>query len=286
MSEETKKPLIPPLSYSSMNEILGCEQKYALRKVLGAEPDSDYSQETDALDLGSVFHYCLELCEHDLNGFKVATLLKCIDDYPTLNRDAHGPLLWAMLRRYKTLHESGKLKPIAIEQELVIPKEFRGFIDVVLEEEKGIWITDIKTAAAVRSRFLSSRLASDPQLNLYVHYYNEIVKPEKPILGCRYRAVTKSRLKARKGESFKELSDRIYAGIHAYEYVIPIETMRPKETYKRFKKVRTRQHQLHKDAVPQKNLNYCESYFRPCEFWSQCHGKNFTDDFGITENIY
>jgi hypothetical protein len=239
-----------------MNEILGCEQKYAFRKVLECPPDEDYKQETDAMDVGSVFHKCLELCKHDLNGFAFPTLIECIEEYP-----------------------------VQIELELLAPKEFKGFVDVVLEGDKGYWITDIKTAASI-SRFLRSRLASDRQLNLYVHWYEKLLKPDKPILGCRYRAVTKSRLKYKKDETFKQLSDRIFQGINAYEYVIPLELMNPESAANTFAKVRKRQKQLHKDAVPVRNFNYCESYFRPCEFWSKCHGKQFTEDFGVQENIY
>jgi len=278
--------LVPPLSYSSMNELLGCEQKYCWRKVLEVEPDEDYKQETDAMDIGSVFHKCLELCKHDLNGFKFPTLIECIEEFPdTLSVKTHAPLLWAMLRRYKLLHEDAGLKPSHIELELLDPKDYKGYVDVVLEEEKGYWITDIKTAASI-SRFLNSRLAGDRQLNLYVHYFEKIVKPDKPILGCRYRAVTKSRLKQKKDETFKEFCNRIYAGINAYEYIIPIELMNPESAVNTFKKVQKRQKQLHKTGVPVRNFNHCESYFRPCEFWSRCHGKKFSDDFGLTENVY
>jgi hypothetical protein len=288
MTDEVKpkKPLLPPLSYSSMNEILGCEQKYAFRKVLELEPDDDYAKETDAMDIGSVFHTCLELCEHDLKGFKFPTLVECIEEYPdTLDLKTHGPLLWAMLRRYKLLHEDMSLKPAHIELELLAPKEYKGYVDAVLEDENGYWITDIKTAATL-SRFLRSRLADDRQLNLYVHWFNKILKPEKPILGCRYRVVTKSRLKYKKVESFKQLSDRIFSGINAHEFVIPLNLMDPDSAYSTFKKVRVTQKKLHKDTVPTRNFNHCESYFRPCEYWSRCHKKQFTDDFGVKENVY
>lgn len=277
--------LVPPLSYSSMNEILGCEQKYALRKVLQVEPDEDYSQETDALDVGTVFHSCLEHCQHDLNGFQYPTLVKLIREFDNLDVSVHGPLLWAMLRRYKLLHEDSGLKPVDIELELLSPKEYRGFVDAVMEDDKGLWITDLKTASFI-SRFLNSRLISDRQLNLYAYYYEKLVKHSKPLLGCRYRVVTKSKLKQKKTESFKEFSNRIFAGINAYEYIIPIEKMNPEVAANTLKKVRTRQKQLHKNSVPIKNFNHCESYFRPCEFWSRCHGKTFTSDFGVQEKVY
>jgi hypothetical protein len=280
-----KKTTVPPLSYSSMNEILGCEQKYAYRKILELPSDEDYKQETDAMDLGSVFHKCLELCKHDLVGFGFPTMLECIAEYPeTLDIKIHGPLLWAMLRRYKLLHEDSGLSVKHVELELS-GKEHVGFIDVVLEEEAGYWVTDIKTAGLL-SRFLSSRLCADRQLNMYVGWLEKNKILDKPILGCRYRVMTKSRLKQKKDETFKEFSTRIFNGINAYEYVIPRDTMNPQDSLETFAKARKRQKQLFKNAEPVKNFNFCESYFRPCQFWSRCHGKNFTDDFGVEERIY
>lgn len=285
--KDVKKSLIPPLSYSSMNEIIGCEHKYALRKVLEAEPDSDYSKETDAMDLGTVVHACLEACKHDLTGFKYVDVVEQIKEFPeTLEPSKHGPLVWSMLRHYKDLHEDAGLQAAEVELELTLPKEFKGFVDLVLDDQEGggVWITDLKTAASI-SRFLKSRLPNDPQLNLYAYYFQKMF-PERKVLGCRYRVITKSRLKQRKDETTREFSNRIYAGINAYEYVIPIEKMDPDTHYKRFKKVKARQNQLHKNVVAAKNYLHCESYFRPCEYWSRCHGKNFTDDFGIQEKVF
>jgi hypothetical protein len=284
--ENPAKKEVPPLSYSSMSEILGCEQKYAYRKVLKCEPDEDYSEQTDAMDLGKVLHKCLELCKHDLNGFKYPQLITEIEEYESLSPDTHGPLIWSMLRRYKHLHESVGLKPLHIELELTSKKEYTGFVDLVLEEEKGIWITDIKTAAWA-SKFLPSRLSRDPQLNLYVHYYNKIMKPQKPILGCRYRVCTKTKLKRKKDESLKAYANRIYDSINSIEYVIPIEAMNPEEIVETtFKKARARQKALYKDGVATKNFGYCDSYFRPCQFWSKCHGKQYSEDFGVEERVF
>jgi len=280
-----KKGSIPPLSYSSMNEILGCEQKYAFRKVLQVEPDEDYFQETDAMDIGSVMHKCLEDCYHDLNGFKISTLKKEIEEYrDTLDFEQHGPLLWAMLRRYKVMHESIGLKCSQVETELT-SKDFKGFVDLVLDDEAGIWITDLKTAATI-SRFLQARLKDDRQLNLYVHQFQQLAKPGKKILGAKYRVVTKSKLKRKKTESFKEFSDRIYAGINAYEYTIPVELLTMESAVDAFNEVRKVQKALHKNKVARRNYNYCESYHRPCEFWSRCHGQNFTSETGVEAKIF
>lgn len=281
-----KKGSVPPLSYSSMNEILGCEQKYAFRKVLKVEQDDDYAQETDAMDIGSVMHKCLEDCYHDLTGFKITTLKREIEAYPqTLDFEQHGPLLWAMLRRYKVMHEALGLKAIAVETELTSSGEFKGFVDLVLDEKDGIWVTDLKTAATI-SKFLLARLKDDRQLNLYVHYYKKLVKPKKKILGAKYRVVTKSRLKRKKSETFAAFSNRIYDGIRAYEYTVPADILDTVTAVDAFKAVSKRQKQLHKNAVATRNYGFCESFHRPCEFWSRCHGQNFTAESKVIQKVF
>ncbi len=289
---------VPPLSYSSMVNILTCEQKYAWDKVMGLSPDTDYEQAKDALDLGSVFHKCLEVCEHDLNGFKYGTITDIMSEkdedtgellYGSLDPDWHGPLILAMLRRYKNMHESVGLRVASIEMELLYKEDFKGFIDVVLESDKGYWITDIKTTADASRYIVAEKLRNDRQLNLYIHFYNKVMKPAKPILGCRYRAIKKctKATKRRKNESLKQFSERIYGQIMAHEYVIPVEQMDPDGAYETFKKVRQRQRGLHKNSSPIRNFKACNDFNRPCEFWSKCHGRNFTDDDqGYSVEIY
>lgn len=271
--------MIPPLSYSSWNEILGCEQKYAFRKILQVGPDPDYVEETEALDVGSVLHKVLEDCNHELAGFKIETLKKVMNAYPYLDFETHGPLLWAMLRRYKLLHTSVGLRFLSVELQLE-DQSMIGFVDLVLQDQDGVWVTDLKSAASV-SRFLKARLKDDRQLNLYTAKFLE--KFDKKVLGAKYRVVTKSRLKRRKDESFKDFSERIYNGIEAVEYTIPIEIMSLDTTMQAFNQAKEKQKALFKNAVPVRNFNFCESYYRPCQFWSRCHGQNFTEETKVTE---
>lgn len=281
---------IDPLSYSSMSEIYTCEQKYALRKVLQVPEDTDYEMQRDALDIGTVFHTALEQTQHDLSGFKYTDLLKIINEGNVsektgehydfcLNADWHGPMIFAMLRRYKNMHESQGLKPVSIECALNYKDEFLGSTDLVLEEDAGYWICDMKTSADPDRYIIGAKLKNDWQLNLYVYFYEKLMRPKKPILGCRYRVVQKvaKSFKRRPGESVKQFSDRVYGRIKAEEYIIPIDEMNPSAAYETFKRARARQKALHKNAVPLRNYKNCFDFNRPCPYWSRCHGNEYSE---------
>jgi hypothetical protein len=254
--------------------MLGCERKYVYRKVQKVERDSDAPMDTLPLDLGLVIHDCLELCKHDLTGFQASELKTKM-----LERNVDSkwyPMLWAMLRRYKDLHMKSALTTLLVEVE-IRNEDFLGFIDVVLGDKGGWWIGDVKTAAQV-NKFLPQMLPRDKQLNLYYAHF----KPEEHGLdwchfqGARYRVVTKSKLKRKKDDTDSSYSKRLYENIQGVEYVIPKEHMVPEETKLEFEKLRMRQKELW--TLPQrakKNFANCVSYFRPCEYWSQCHGVEY-----------
>jgi hypothetical protein len=264
--------------------MLGCEQKYVYRKVQKVGRDVDAPMDMLALDLGLVIHDCLELCKHDLSGFQ-ASVLKT----KMLERDVDEhwyPMLWAMLRRYKDLHEKANLPTRLVEVE-IRSEDFLGFIDVVLGDERAWWIGDVKTAAQV-NKFLPQMLPRDKQLNLYYAHF----KPEEHGLdwcnfqGARYRVVTKSKLRRKKEDTDISYSKRMYEGIQAVEYVIPKEHMIPEASSLEFQKLRMRQKELW--TLPQrarKNFANCVSYFRPCEYWSRCHGVEYsaTPRVGVIE---
>jgi hypothetical protein len=134
-----------------------------------------------------------------------------------------------------------------------------------------LWIVDIKTAASL-NKFLEQRLPRDRQLNLYAAK----AKLEN-LAGCKYRVITKPKLKRKEDESFKAYADRISKSCKAVEYSIPIEAMDPEYSANEFKQLVRIQKGLQKGKEPLRNYGYCESYFRPCEYWSKCHNSKFSD---------
>jgi hypothetical protein len=197
--------------------------------------------------------------------------------------EAHTGLLWAMLRKYKDLQEKTGLKVLKCEAEL-LEDEFLGFVDVVMEEPdgEGWWIVDVKTAGRLAPD-LAARLPMDRQLNLYRLRAGSLGNPET-FLGCRYRVVTKSTAKRKSSESLKDYSDRLYRSISAVDFIIPRDVMKPEVIDENFRQLRKRQSQLvRKTRKPVKNFSYCFSYFRPCEYYSRCHGATFTSTPRVEE---
>lgn len=272
---------IDPLSYSSSNLLLNCEMKYFHKKVAKTAPDSDSEQSTLAMDIGKVLHKCCEVTNHDLSGFKLGSMFEFMAEEEVPKQ--HGPLLWAMVRKYKDLHEKVGLTCKTPELKLQDPS-FLGFIDAIMVEPEGWWIVDLKTAGTL-NRFLTSRLHRDRQLNLYAYKARMLrIGFDAKFLGCRYRVVTKSKIKQKIGETFESVNERMYKSISAYDFEIPRVLLDPKAEGRDFKKLRARQESLWKKTrLPTKNLTYCDSYFRPCEYWSQCHGSNYSDESEILE---
>jgi hypothetical protein len=271
-----------PLSHSSGNEILGCEQKYVYRKVQKVQRDNDAPRDTLALDLGKALHACLEDCHHDLTGFPKSQLRTKMADEGV--PESQFSLLWAMLGRYRDLHQESELDCVVVEAP-IRSANFIGYIDAVMEKDNKWWIVDVKTASML-NKFLPQILPRDKQLNLYYGFF----EPETYGLdwenfgGCRYRVVTKSKLKRKKDDNDTLYSERMYKNIQAVEYVIPKEAMRPDLAVEEFDKLRLRQKQLWE--LPQrakKNYNNCVSYFRPCEYWSKCHGTEYSSEPKVEE---
>lgn len=262
------------LSYSSMSTLQSCEQKYAHYKVLNSPKDSDY-EESDALGLGKAFHEVLEKTFHkDYND----TLI--LEAMVTHNVDASDKdLLTIMLKKYTEFRKASGIKVIHCELPLAT-SEYNGFIDYIAVKGNEWYIGDLKTAGRHDENILS-RLPLDPQLNLYAHFADElyIAVPElegKRFAGCLYSQTTKSKAGTIKG---------LEAGVKVFEMFVPVEVMNPDMIWSLFNEMHTRALEIHAGEAPKKNLGSCMAYFSPCQYFSKCHGKTFSENkFKVTIN--
>tara|TARA_R110000751_G_scaffold82106_2_gene165323 strand:+ start:181 stop:999 length:819 start_codon:yes stop_codon:yes gene_type:complete len=264
------------LSYSSSNLVLNCQQKYVHYKVDKVDKDSDFV-DSNALKIGSAFHKCLEDTKHVLKGFTPANLKLVVEDHE-LDFEEHGPLLFAMLAKYKDLHEASGLVCDRVETKLD-DKNLLGYVDVHMIDEKSgeLWITDVKTAANI-SGSLKKRLSQDRQLNLYVSRSLDC----GPIAGSKMRVVSKPKLKRKADEKFGAYFKRLYKSCKAHEYTVRREDMEPEKAYEDHVDLAKIARSLHKGKKPTRNYSFCESFFRPCEYWSKCHGgREFSDETKI-----
>lgn len=255
------------LSYSSMTTLQSCEQKYAHYKVLNSPKDSDYV-ESDALGLGKAFHQVLERTLH--NDYNDILIIEAMTDHNVDSSDKD--LLTIMIKKYVEFRKATGIKVIKCELALAT-SEYNGFIDYIAVKGDEWYIGDLKTAGRHDDTILS-RLPLDPQLNLYAHFADDlyIAAPElvgKRFAGCLYSQTTKSKAGTIKG---------LEAGVKVFEMFVPVESMNPDMIWSLFNEVHNRALELHAGEAPRKNLSSCMAYFSPCQYFSQCHGKNFSEN--------
>lgn len=262
------------LSYSSSTLLKNCSQKYFYHKVVGVAKDPDSSENEDAFNVGKCFHFVLEE-----NGHTEDRLEELLDKgCKAFEVDSEKAMIHAMLLRYLQAHKKSGLTPVKCEF-YIENKIFIGYIDVILTDDQGYWwIADLKTASRF-SEITTARLTDDPQLNLYCSFADMLAKALNldinKFMGARYRVTTKSSLTQKASESYNEFVIRTANNVKSYDIIIPKELMSPKETYKEFKKLHAKTMKLRSGKLkPEKNRSYCDSYFKPCEYWSQCHGGN------------
>jgi hypothetical protein len=283
----TEKPRGEGLSPSSLATFMGCQRKYFYNKVGKVEKDADSQGDVESLQVGSAFHKCLEDTKHLLDGYGLKDVTAVCEAHDITDPDT-AALILAMLAKYKVMHARAGLAAIACEV-VINTDTFYGIVDVVLQGIDGWWIGDMKTAASFRSDIIPA-MPMHPQLNLYAFHADKIadhlnLSPEN-FKGCRYRLVTKSRISRKASESAGAYIGRLTAAVKAFDFILPKERMQPKEVYGMHQavtaEIKLRGPNCSPSIYPQ-NLSNCFSYFRPCEFWSQCHGAQFSDmlDVGL-----
>ena len=269
------------LSHSSKNELDTCPRKFILRKVLKTESDSDYDPSQKALNIGKAFHTTLELCMHEKEKYEPWMFEKAAEEND-INDAAQRGLILGMVERYFILHQKSALKVVSVES--AVTDDFvLGYVDAVMQDERGgWWIVDLKTAAKL-SNSLLARLRNDPQLNLYSYFAPMLADGLKLKLkdfkGVRYRVTLKTTIRIMPHELTLSFARRVFDKIESFDIGIPKRHLKPAVAYREMKAAIKRAERFARmplEEVPQ-NFQNCEQYFRPCQYWSQCYGKNFSD---------
>jgi len=272
------------LSYSSMTTIKTCEQKYYFYKVMGLEKDPDFEDSFEAFNYGKAFHY---INEKTLHAFPITrsvfeTLLVFAQTEFDLDNESKLKLK-ASLLRYWELATRSEIEPVPGGIELMVSNpEYVGYLDAVMwDKDSNWWIVDLKTAGMLDKGTIA-QLGQDLQLNLYAYFAPQIAEKLKldvtKFKGCRYRVTLKSRAAYGKKDTDETFVKRVMASIKTYDFIVDKSELDPEYFYAEF----LQSHQLTKDfrakaSPPQKNFKACFNYFRPCEYWSNCHkGETFS----------
>jgi hypothetical protein len=272
------------LSYSSSNMLLGCSQKYWHYKVNQTPKDKDFEEDNLAFNIGKAFHYILEQSLHGKPENVEAKLRYCQEAFSLNDDECH--LVYGMILKYLAGSKLTNLKTIACEVMIEHPVIF-GFIDAIQVDVVGKWwITDLKTASSI-SENLKAKLPRDRQLNLYSYYAPEVSQKLNLKLedfgGCRYRVVTKPKIKKKESESIQDYILRIKESAKFRDFVILKDELDPQGAYELHAYYYKQAVKLHSGKLkPVKNYNFCEQYFKTCEYFSQCHGK-CASEMSITE---
>lgn len=264
---------MPPLSHSSAMTLTECEYKYFLYKIEKAKPDADYVK-SDALAIGSAFHWILEKSKHEKPESITQDLEACAKDPDIGLAEDDFPLVHAMVLKYLRLHKRMGLKVLAIEIEIKT-NWMHGYVDAVLEDGEGNWwVVDLKTYKSLHMPSLAS-LPKDPQLNLYAAHHGYVADllgllPEK-FAGVRWRVCTKTTAKQKKGEEMAAYIQRLANDhVSAYDIPVPKALMNFEERLEIHKELWERSGEL-RILTPRKNFKNCFSYYSPCAYFSRCH---------------
>lgn len=272
------------LSHSSANLLRNCETKYFHHKVNNTEPDNDVATDNSHFDLGKAFHYINEVSMHK-KPVNISELLDyCIQEIGM--KESERGLVHAMIIQYLRLRAKSEFEVVAVEYK--IQNEWiLGFIDLIEVLPNGNWtISDLKTA----SSFYESKipeLPKDRQLNLYASFYKEIAEKfnldADKFIGVRYLVTTKSKAMPKKtikiSESYSDYVMRLVEGknVKSYAIFIPKELLDIEGVVKEHRELYEKSLELRNGKPANKNFTYCQAYFRPCEFFSKCHGMTFSE---------
>lgn len=265
------------LSYSSLTTFEACNRKYWHYKINKTDKDIDADDDTIAFRYGKAFHQVLEDTQHDLSFPGMNKIIdKALKDH-NVEKFAHQ--VFACLESYFTLHKKTKLKAVFCEFKLSTPT-LSGYIDVILVDRNGFWwICDLKTSGMLKIHQLAARLHEDLQLNIYASFAKDVgesleLDPDK-YLGCRYRVVEKPRIKVKEGETLRAYSNRVK--VNCFDIEIPKNTMNIEAAIKLHATTQAFIKYNDKKSSYPMNRQSCLDYFKPCEYWSQCYGANFSE---------
>lgn len=273
------------LSYSSASQVLSCEQKYWHRKIAKTPIDPDAEESTDAFDTGKAFHQYLEDTEHKM----IPKFLEKIREVCEQHNVKNHLMVGGMVLAYLKLHEASELKVLHCELQISDEKTL-GFIDAIMLDElqKELWIVDLKTASKLDEKVVS-KLPTDYQLNLYASYAHDIMSAMGWVgykfAGCRYRVTEKSKLVHKDKEMAEEYMNRVARSVQSVDFIVPVSVLNPAMIRQIHSETWELTERLRQGEVPKKNFSNCMSYFRPCEYYSKCHGRTYTQSSKVVARM-
>lgn len=266
------------LSPSSMNLLNTCEQKFAHYKVYETPYDLDYIKNSEGADIGSTIHRTLELFKWKYDPKATGIILNQLNKYELMDKYL---LVLAMYKKLCEFHKLSRLKIIHIE--LSIEKDkFLGYADLIVRDAKKWYILDLKNKhPAFWTDKQRALLPRDVQLSLYAKHYTDIANAleldSDRFGGCIYRVATKPQIKQGAKEKDEKYLERLIERVNVEDVYIPVENMEIGTLWGEYETAYDRYLELKNGESPKRNYANCIQYNKACEYFSNCHGINFSD---------
>lgn len=275
-----------PLSYSSMSEFKGCERRYFYRKVARYPTDEDYNDNQIHFAVGKAFHGVQEDTLHEYANLtseaKMKVLRKNCKQYEVKDVD-NISVVGALAEIYSRYHLASKSKIIGCEPKIQTDN-FLGFVDAVAQNDQGWFIIDLKTSGQ-RVENQAPLMAQNVQLNLYAFYRDKLAEmynlKNSDFLGVSYRNTLKPKIKRKPQELSTDYIDRLVDSgkIFTTDFFVPIKNLDPTAHMLSLVNTHTQIQEKLKygEGRFHRNFGNCMSYFKPCQFFSRCHGKTYSE---------
>lgn len=257
-------------SHSKINTFKMCPKQYEYRYIQKLYPLED----SNSLIFGKLFHKAIDLKSPQKFLDYVDTLNLPSDD----RTENNITLVLAMLDAY--IAKFGYEQNIQYEVELntnIEGEEFIGFIDAIEETEDGYWLHEYKTASIIDKDYID-KLSFNDQTNRYLYIVkfcqnalkNFVLKPNKPILGIKYRILKKPLIRQKKGESIMEFRNRLVEKMMEEESIVEVILTRTDEELQETYLDMCSEINMIKNVTRfTKTLSACSTYGR-CQYMELC----------------
>jgi hypothetical protein len=237
--------------------------------------DFDYV-EPSYFRFGSALHSLAEKCSHDASELTQESFEGACMEY-RLDVDKDGPKLVSMLREYSKARNKGE-RILAMEME-VVTGDFVMYLDAVIEDERGWFIVDLKTASEL-DPLVKNKMRNDYQVNLYMTHAGLVAEKlgldMAKFVGFEYREIMKPKERMKKNETREELAERMCPAVR-FTLLRPSDA-RMDETMEQVYRRLVRARELFSGCgAPTENRSLCVNKGTSCRFFSQCNGgKTYT----------
>jgi len=297
------------LSHSARTTLYTCQRKWLFAKT-HVEKDFD-APDDENLRFGSAVHHVLEHTNRvRQDQERILELTREAGEKYRMGHKLHG--IYYCAQNYFDMHLKSGLECLYSEVRFDLGW-WVGIVDEILYDNthKVWWIGDTKTTGRAEIEKWTASLKFDPQMMTYAAFHIEIarvlqdpkIRPEN-FAGCRYRPTLKLG-DTRDAEPLPEetchdywvrqIGKKIRGKVKAekecaWDFVIEygagdIYKLRSDHIRHLLSDLCLAENIYHYRQIASRNYGSCMAWFRPCEYWSRCHGgRCYTNTKYMTPN--